>query len=233
MIRTANILCLTIQCQPAHYLTYHSRYSSMERRMTRENYSKDSEYHTQRNNAVVPYSSCNTTSLVMALKQARWPIPERGMQPEDDLSKFLQTPEAHAKLKDLAPWFVGTFPPQEVHATLEWGTNEWMKGTADRFTLGATSKDLVMALSTGGGAVLSGRFPREGAPDMGHIVSLAGFVRKNGEITHWVIDDPYGDWHSNYQNHHGNDIAYTHDEFDTIFRRDTGFYWAHLIRRCK
>jgi len=34
------------------------------------NYSKDNDYHTQINNRRLPLSTCNTTSMIMALKQA-------------------------------------------------------------------------------------------------------------------------------------------------------------------
>ena len=198
--------------------------------MMRENYSKDFDYHSQRNNAVVPFSSCNTTSMVMALKQARWPVPDRGAQPEDELSRFLRTPEALEKQKELAPWSVDAYPPQQVHTCLEWGTNEWVGGDADRFRMNVAPLDLITALETGGGVVLSGRFPMPGGIELGHIVSLAGYVRTKGEITHWIIDDPYGDWYSEYKHHRGNDIEFSLENFNKIFMRDDG-YWAHIISR--
>jgi hypothetical protein len=80
------------------------------------NYSKDSEYHSQRNNKIIPHSSCNATSMIMALKQAgvRLPFPDR-YQPEDYLSLFLQSDLAKEKMKELAPWALG--PGPEIRKT--------------------------------------------------------------------------------------------------------------------
>ena len=198
------------------------------------NYSIHSEYHSQRNNAIVPFSSCNTTSMVMALKQARWGMPADSLheQPEDSLSAFLRTRAAYEKQKELAAWSVGAYPPQEVHACLRWGVNAWIGKEVDRFSLAVRAPELVAALDSGGGAVLSGRFPMPSG-DLGHIVSLAGYVvdDASGELIRWIIDDPYGDWHSQYRVHRGNDIDLTVDQFRQIFdRRRDGNYWAHIIR---
>jgi hypothetical protein len=198
----------------------------------RKNYSTDSEYHSQRNNAIVPYASCNTTAMVMALKQAGWSMPlfdPEHPQPEDDLSAFLRTDEAKRKQQEIAPWSVGAYPPQEVHACLEWGVNAWLGGTADAFTMRATHDELIAALVGGGGVVLSGRFPLSNG-ELGHIVSLAGYYSE-GELDHddgWIIDDPYGIWHTDYRDPHGNDISVSDYDFNKIFCKARG-YWAHMI----
>ena len=201
----------------------------------RHNFSRNSDYHTQRNNLKVPFASCNTTSMVMALKQAGWKVPEDGVtQPEDALTEFLSTPAARDRQKAVAPASMGAYRPQEVHAVLEWGTNAWLHDTPDSFTTQATSKDLVATLKSGGGVVLSGRFPMDPPEaDLGHIVSVAGYIELESEheVTRWILDDPYGDWHTRYKVHRGNDIQFTRDEFTRIFdRKGDGHYWAHLIR---
>lgn len=200
--------------------------------MRRINYSLGIDYHSQRNNVLVPYSSCNTTSMIMALKQAHWtlPIDRTYSQPEDALTAFLRTPDAYDKQRELAPWSVTAHPPQEVHAVLEWGVNAWLGHEVDRFVLDARSPDLRNTLDSGGGAVLSGRFPLPRG-ELGHIVSLAGYVLEEETVTDWIIDDPYGDWHSQYRDSHGNDCDLSLAEFKTIFdRRGDGCYWAHVIR---
>jgi len=106
----------------------------------RHNFSRNSDYHTQRNNLKVPFASCNTTSMVMALKQAGWKVPEDGVtQPEDALTEFLSTPAARDRQKAVAPASMGAYRPQEVHAVLEWGTNAWLHDTPDSFTTQATN----------------------------------------------------------------------------------------------
>lgn len=198
------------------------------------NYSKGSDYHTQRNNRVVPWSSCNTTAAIMALKQAGYGMPRHSEdQPEDALTNYLRRPEAYQAMQRLAPWAfdlknnMPIYPPQEVHAVLEWGVNSWIGHDADRFTTRATAADLLGYLDTNGGVMLSGRFPMPGG-EMGHIVSLAGYILAGEQLTHWIIDDPYGDWHTNYSSAKGNDIAIDASEFEEIFERPGGI-WAHLI----
>ena len=196
----------------------------------RKNYSKDSEYHSQRNNMVVPYSSCNTTSMVMALKQAGWEVPGGDAQPEDSLSNHLQTDMAYSKQKALAPWSIGAYPPQEVHSILEWGVNDWMHADVDTFTTKATENYIFKQLDMGGGVVLSGRFPVSGG-ELGHIVSLAGFY-SDSRGPGGIIDDPYGAWAVDYRDPHGNDIDVSATDFDRIFKKE-GSYWAHFIEVAK
>jgi len=196
------------------------------------NFSSGIPYHTQRNNQVVPYASCNTTSMIMALKQAGRDLPPcYDKQPEDELSRFLRTQEAFQKQKELAGWSVGAYAPQEVHAVLEWGVNQWMGAEVDSFMTSARTADLLVELDSGGGAVLSGRFPMPSG-DLGHIVSLAGWIsNEHGEIEQWIIDDPYGNWHTGYTDYRGNDVLLSTNEFKRIFDRSgDGEYWAHLIR---
>ena len=201
----------------------------------RKNYSTDFDYHTQRNNVHVPFASCNRTSMVMAFKQARWPVPFDGRQEEDAVYEdIFNTEEAKNKQAELAPWSLGEYPPDQVHVVLEWGFNKWVGQDADTFSANARAADLLITLESGGGVVLSGRFPRPGAThDMGHIVSLAGYVMldASSEIVRWIVDDPYGDWHSNYTDAKGNNIDFTLPEFERIFDRGDGKYYAHMIRR--
>ena len=198
----------------------------------RRNYSKDFDYHSQRNNAIVPYSSCNTTSMIMALKQAGWEMPAHEGQPEDALSLFLQTSEAIKMQEKLAPWSVGSYPPQQVHACLQWGVNKWMGEDLDEFSTVARAADLLAQLDSRGGVVLSGRFPLSDG-ELGHIVSLAGYVTldASNEVIRWTIDDPYGNWHSQYEDSRGNDCDLTLQDFNRIFdRQNNGLYWAHMIK---
>ena len=192
------------------------------------NRSEGIAYHSQRNNLVVPLASCNTTSIVMALLQAGHTLPPHDGQPEDALSRHLQTQEAFAKQRELAPWSVKDYPPQEVHVVLEWGTNSWMGAEVDAFTDGMVKQGLHLGLQNGCGFALSGKFPRRNGSVLGHIVSLAGYVEHGGVVVEWIIDDPYGDWHTDYTDHHGNNVFLTDADFDAIFRKGHT-YWAHVI----
>jgi hypothetical protein len=86
------------------------------------NFSRDSEYHTQINNKVISAETCNTTSMIMAHRQAEHkPIfAMDGEQPEDCLTSFLlKHPESRERMKYMYPWFVErNIPAYEVHEML-------------------------------------------------------------------------------------------------------------------
>lgn len=208
------------------------------------NFSIDNDYHSQRNNKVIPFSSCNTTSMVMALKQAglmfHHPASE---QPEDYLTSFLLSPRAMEQMEILAPWAIDNegraiFPPNQVHVMLEWAVNTLMGKRACRFTTNGTVKDIIGHLMRGGGVVVSGVFLVEDR-ELGHIVSVAGFMSSQDEIqpgadlsaiTHIIIDDPYGDYTTGYRDHRGNNILMTLSEFVNIFHaRGSYKKWAHFV----
>jgi hypothetical protein len=202
------------------------------------NYSKDNDYHTQLNNRRLPLSTCNTTSMIMALKQAGVALPfPKDIQPEDYLTDFLRSPEAYRKMKEITPWFFdretgkAILPPNEVHQMLEWGVNTLLKRQLDRFSTEVPVETIISHLIKGGGVVLSGEFRLKNR-NLHHIVSLAGFVTdENEDITHFIIDDPYGNFRTDYQDQHGNNITITRDEFTAIFK-PTGnetVKWAHLV----
>jgi hypothetical protein len=215
------------------------------------NYSKDSDYHTQLNNRRLPLSTCNTTSMIMALKQAgvEPPGPLKGdktiylleggedVQPEDYFTDFLRSPAAYGEMKELCPWFFDAetgkalVAPNEVHQMLEWGVNTLLKRQVDEFSTEVPIPEIVAHLMKGGGVVLSGKFRLKNRT-LNHIVSLAGFVTgKNEDITHFIIDDPYGNFRTDYKDQHGNNIRITRDEFIAIFNPtgNEGVKWAHLL----
>ena len=198
------------------------------------NYSRDLEYHSQRNNMIVPFSSCNTTSAVMALKQAHHKLPKTSLQPEDALSELLLSPQAYTVMMGRAPWAfdhdgAAIYPPQQVHAMLEWGINEWMGREVDHFSTDKHPMSLIPDLDSGCGIILSGLFPMPWG-ELGHIVSLAGYSRDDvlEALDGWVIDDPYGDWHTGFANTHGNDVLLSTAEFNDIFLRGSTV-WAHTV----
>ncbi len=137
----------------------------------------------------------------------------------------------------MTPWFfdretgTATVAPNEVHQMLEWGVNTLLKRQVDRFSTGVSIETIIAYLKEGGGVVLSGEFRLKNR-NLHHIVSLAGFVTERQEdVTHFIIDDPFGDFRTDYADHHGNNIRITRDEFVGIFKPggDDGIKWAHLI----
>lgn len=54
---------------------------------------------------------------------------------------------------------------------------------------------------------------------------------RHEDVTHFIIDDPFGNFRTDYQDQRGNNIRITMDEFVVIFK-PTGndeVKWAHLI----
>ena len=207
--------------------------------------SEDSEYHTQRNNLVIPLTSCNTTSAIMFLKSSGIEFQcERDRfagitQPEDYLTMMLRTDEAYKKMAELAPWAVGKFPPNEVHLVIAWGINQLVGAEVAMFSVRHTIRTMLFGLLKGGAAIASGVFA-----GFNHIVCVEGFssaqdlrnIRGAQELDLeavdgiW-IDDPYGNPLMNYQSHKGNDIELTFDEFDTMINtvNDPNRKWLHLL----
>ena len=111
------------------------------------------------------------------------------------------------------------------------GVNTLLKKQVDRFSTGVSIETIIAHLIKGGGVVFSGEFRLKNR-NLHYIVSLAGFVTdENEDVTHLIIDDPYEDYRTNYQNQWGNNIGITRDEFMVIFKPggDETVKWAHLV----
>lgn len=219
--------------------------------LTTINRSRDSDYHTQRNNRRYPHAACNVTAYVMAAKQAGIQIahPE-DVQPEDFFMQYLRTEDFYRRIRGRYPWAFETladgsvryfYQPNEIHELLAEGFNELAGRTVARFTTEATRADLALAILDGAGVVVSGSFPYRGGY-LNHVVSLAGFRTNQrnlagdldpAEIAQWIIDDPYGDFHTDYHDHRGNNVTITVSEWREILkpRRRLNHKWAHIIRR--
>jgi len=211
--------------------------------VTEINVSAHTEYHTQRNNVLVPLTSCNTTSAVMWLLDCGVPFDcPPGMQPEDYLTSVTERSETYAKMRELAPWaFRGeraAYPPREVHVMLAWAVNEMVGREVMRFREDATYQELAAELARGKAALLSTVLTQRG-----HVVCLvgvrtrqergglgeAGTVRLD-QIEGWVVDDPFGDYWTCYNDQHGNDVFFPFDDFTRLTKElYRNHKWAHLF----
>lgn len=218
------------------------------------NRSRDSEYHTQRNNKEIPFSSCNTTAYVMAAKQAGIEItavPD-GTQPEDYFTRHMLTEAKFDEMARRFPWsyvdkgkdgFEWLYKPNMIHEMLAEGFNELVGYKAANFDTHRSLETLAGAIVAGNGVVLSGKFPYRGGV-LNHIVSLAGFVTSQadveqkrvsvdtGQITEWIIDDSFGNPLTDYTDHCGNNVHLTREQFNGWLKRqgDVNAKWAHIIR---
>lgn len=206
-------------------------------------YKLSNPYHTQRNNAIAAAETCQVTSVVMALRATgiEFAFPE-GTQPEDHLAQILDGEEARAKVR--AEYVtMANRPPREIHAILSWAINERLVGRkVSVFSTKVTVEELIFRLAVHRAAsVVSGRFTRTG-----HVVTLIGFESDQedlemlsgpgavrlSDVRALIIDDPWGDFKSGYQDHDGNDVFFALKEFNYLTREyGINQKWAHLFDR--
>ncbi len=193
-----------------------------------------------------PMSSCNTTSGILWLLSNHVPFKyPSGMQAEDYLTSITERPECYAFMKQAAPWAWDfqynkpKLPARQVHVCLAWAINRLAGKRVIEFRADVTYEELIARLATGSGAILSGEFTRTG-----HVVCLVGFETEQAlselsikervrlsDVRAWIVDDPYGDWHTGYKDHRGNDVRFTHAELDALTRAvGENKKWAHV--RC-
>jgi len=209
--------------------------------MYKLNLTKGMDYHTQINNEKIPFASCNTTSFVMALKGARIPYPwPDGLQEEDFLTDWMHRKEAWSFLNTLYPNAAASgMIPQNYSDCLAWGINELFGRTVDHFTREGTLQQMIWEVSRGHPIVMSGPFT-----ESGHFICLVGFeTLQNKEdlqtmmsvavdaVQTVIIDDPYGDYHTSYRSHKGNDIMFGLEEYNQLTNRPRdGCKWLHIIK---
>jgi hypothetical protein len=207
------------------------------------NLSKNSAYHTQRNNEFVPISSCNVTAAVMALKAAgvHFSFPSM-MQPEDYLYTMLDSPSAYDVMRKKYPWAVRDgYPPNQVHGMLKWGINRLVGKPVDKFVTGGSLKDMLWYSLCEMPLIMNGRFTAGG-----HMLTVVGFrslqdrylIKRQrdidlGQVDAVIVDDPYGNYHTGYEDAKGNDIWFPLWQFHSLtnsYNAD-GAKWMHIINR--
>ena len=205
-------------------------------------------WRSQRDNAWKPHGSCNVTSYCMAADQAGIECPGD----EDDFLAFMNRPHWFQEIGKRFPWAYESgpsyskylYPPEQIHELLAEGFEKWTHGAGlAEFGMCRTRRELMLEILVDNGVVLSGKFPYRGGRSINHIVSLAGFETKQddvaevahgaidpGRVTAWIIDDPYGDYRTEYESHDGNGVEMPVVDFDKVLKgngRDC--VWAHIL----
>lgn len=205
------------------------------------NLSRDSDYCTQINNKKLPYESCNTTAAIMALDASGITYPRRdGVQPEDDLTELLLTPEAWRifRLNHSAARNAG-LKPQNVSPMLAWGINKFVGHDVDNFITTGTLQQMIWLLLNGKALIMSGSFTKSG-----HFIAIIGFRTRQDryyiksetavdmcKIDTIIVDDPYGNYYSGYKDHRGNNVHFNLQEFNRLTNESNhdGHKWMHII----
>ena len=177
---------------------------------------------SQRNNSIKPLSSCNVTSMVMALSYMGLALPPgEHRQPEDNLRAFI---EANGK-------------NPENHYELSEYTNRWLGRSVTKFSTARKINDIFLELLAGRPVVISGTFPgfptRKDKP-LGHIVCMVGAEWKGeswiGPPDSVIWDDPYGNTLKDWQDS-GNDIHIDYQKFIDWIKPvgDSAVKWGHFF----
>jgi hypothetical protein len=157
------------------------------------------------------------------------PVPATApLQPEDYLTGLSELPEAYELMRQVAPWAYRdgrpVLRPAMIHECLDWAVNRFAGRRVIGFRTDLRYEDLVAELASGKAVIVSGNFTPQG-----HMVCLVG-VRTRQERTElgdptqvqlasidgWIVDDPYGDFHTAYHDRHGNDRFFFFDQFDRL-----------------
>lgn len=212
------------------------------------NRSLDFDYHSQRNNRIFPHEVCGPASITMALVQAGYPESiwaKSDEDPADVIAERCLQKDAYNKMYKILGTNESSWKPFNIHSILSWAVNDILKKEVTRFRTNWPLKEILFTIIKGGGAALPGDFVLSDGRELGHIVSLAGFTTYQKDILEvdsnykidldkiqsFIIDDPYGNYLENYKSHCGNNIEFSKEKFNEIFRPNNklGVKWAHLV----
>jgi len=200
------------------------------------NNSDGKPYYSQRNNELSPNSSCNVTSMVSGLVSAGWTLPTgKFKQPEDNLLDFIRSSPIVQKRWDVIDPQHKT-PPNQLHELLCLGTNLWIEhlgGPKIELLWCLYPADVVKIIDKGGAVVMSGRFQDVKYGELGHIVAVVGYqATEAGELTHFILDDPWGDYTTMYQVQQGDDVFMPIADWLSMMREQKSPYkFGHVVKK--
>ncbi|MGD9679021.1 MAG: C39 family peptidase [Vulcanibacillus sp.] len=203
------------------------------------NNSTDKKYLTQRDNVIRPLETCTPTSVVMALTYSGIQTPLSKNQLEDDFITFMNTDSRVIDFYKNNPenWirqlYIKKVPANEIHVVVAYSANLWVnQEKIVRFTSTASLRNILQHLFIGNCCVVSGKWPYLNKNNekifIDHVVCVVGFKTtqtkiKNREIdiekvTDIIIDDPFGNYQTLYEDHNGNDIYMPINDFNSIVK---------------
>ncbi len=218
------------------------------------NVSTGKKYLTQLDNTIRPLETCCPTSIAMALTYSGVDLPKYSGQLEDELTKFSNSDRRVVNYYKNHPegWVRREFalkrPANEIHDVMAFAVNTWAGKEVIKFVWNTTLDNLAANILNGKACPLSGSFPlkrRDGALiTIGHVVCLVGFETEQQDIAvgnidvkkikGWIIDDPYGNYKTQYQSREalaGNDVVMSVSDFKKYIRTEnTDKKWAYLIK---
>ena len=152
-----------------------------------------------------PKAECNTTSAAMAIIYTGHMLqPPDDVLPEDFLMDILDSDEGRAYLQSIVPG--ATYNPWNDSNCIAWAVNKAIGKEICKVTK-VTIEEMIEHVWVKGNAIAVGGGFLSGGTS-GHFVCIVGVkLDTQGNVTHIVIDDPYGNYNKGYVNHFdGNDI---------------------------
>lgn len=176
-------------------------------------------YFTQRDNKNNPYGTCGPTSISMVLSYLGI-VPSEGLQLEDEIWNYLESPEGQEYFEQNFPWAIGKYHANNVAGMLKWVVET-------KYNLQDSLKILpwtqVKQILSQGPLVTSGQFTGSG-----HVVCLIGLTVDEDPIFH----DPYGNWEQGYsRNQDGRATIYTKEKVLPILKPSGEKPYVHIITK--
>jgi hypothetical protein len=186
------------------------------------NFSLGFKNRSQRKTKRRPSAACNTTVATMACIYTgnKFTVPD-GVLPEDHLMDILDSTEGRKVLNSYSPG--AKCNPWNVSYCIAWAVNK-AAGKKICTVEEASLQDMVFHILQGGIVGIGGGFVKGGTS--GHFVAVVGVetdqnideinVSDDVDITKIktiIMDDPWGDYTSQYKNHDGNDVTLPVENF--------------------
>ncbi len=212
---------------------------------------RNNEYIDEITNKNIAHSMCNVTSYCMAYSYCGGKFPNNSKKYTQEEDKFLEyirnNKDVNEYYKKLLPVFYKSwknnekdnYPPEQIHDVLSYAFNKYVEYNASSFCEKTDIDSMIKEIiNNGRPMVLSGKFGK-----LNHIVCLVGIKtdKKIAEhlnernlikyVKNFIIDDPYGDYHTEYKIQKGNDIEVSVEDFIKIFKpvENTDFKMCHYF----
>lgn len=189
------------------------------------NISELKEYRDQRDNKLMPSSTCGPTGAANALLASDISLDSfpAGIQPEDYITGILQANEAYDRLKKIDSH--ARYNPWNTSYLIAWAVNKAVKKQVCKVETLGVAEMIFHLIKEESAIVAGGSFTASG-----HFVCIVGFESAQEDIygiesahdvdlnqlSGIIIDDPWGDYKTHYKNHDGNDVEMPLADFKKI-----------------
>ncbi len=186
------------------------------------NNSANKDNWTQLKNLNEPFATCNVTACINAAQSSGWDVmaARKGLaeRPADDLLLYIRTDQNCINLwKSYDP--NGKIPINQWMAPLALGLAKWLGVYYAASFKMCKWEEMRDCIIDGGACVVSGHYAtKKNAID--HITVLVGvdYDETTQEVKNWIMDDSYGDYHTLYESHNGDNIIMSHSDMLTLLK---------------